>query len=181
MALLSAFIFGRWRGRAGTSSSAHISSLAVLPLDNIWDDSSQEYFAQGMTEELTTKLAQIAALRVISRTSHSCLSRGRVESDHIAVRIQETAFSRSHNSSAGRSKLYIPIRQRARHRHAEETFGSARCSPRLQPVIEIKAPRAERKAKHLAPWYSGLLSGVQSTIKIVATVSVNARFRPSKL
>jgi eukaryotic-like serine/threonine-protein kinase len=69
LALLSAFIFGRWRGRSGESRSAHIRSLAVLPLDNISDDSSQEYFAQGMTEELTTKLAQISALRVISRTS----------------------------------------------------------------------------------------------------------------
>jgi eukaryotic-like serine/threonine-protein kinase len=68
-ALLSAFIFGRWRGRSGESGSAHISSLAVLPLENISDDSSQEYFAQGMTEELTTKLAQISALHVISRTS----------------------------------------------------------------------------------------------------------------
>ncbi len=69
LALLSAFILGRWRGRSRESGSAHFRSLAVLPLDNISDDSSQEYFAQGMTEELTTKLAQISALRVISRTT----------------------------------------------------------------------------------------------------------------
>lgn len=46
-----------------------IASLAVLPLENLTGDSSQEYFADGMTEELITTLGKIAALRVISRTS----------------------------------------------------------------------------------------------------------------
>lgn len=46
-----------------------IESLAVLPLKNLSDDPKQEYFADGMTEELIAKLARISALRVISRTS----------------------------------------------------------------------------------------------------------------
>src|SRR5580692_8355597 len=46
-----------------------IHSLAVLPLDNLSGDASQNYFADGMTDELITDLAQISALRVISRTS----------------------------------------------------------------------------------------------------------------
>jgi DNA-binding winged helix-turn-helix (wHTH) protein len=46
-----------------------IRSLAVLPLDNFSDDASQNYFADGMTDELITDLAQIRALRVVSRTS----------------------------------------------------------------------------------------------------------------
>jgi TolB-like protein/Flp pilus assembly protein TadD len=41
----------------------------VLPLDNLSGESSQDYFADGMTDELITDLAQISALRVISRTS----------------------------------------------------------------------------------------------------------------
>jgi TolB-like protein/Flp pilus assembly protein TadD len=41
----------------------------VLPLENLSRDPAEEYFADGMTEELTTQLAQISALRVISRTS----------------------------------------------------------------------------------------------------------------
>ena len=48
---------------------AVIRSLAVLPLDNLSGDASQDYFADGMTDELITDLAQISALRVISRTS----------------------------------------------------------------------------------------------------------------
>lgn len=49
--------------------SERITSLAVLPLDNFSHDPEQQYFADGMTEELITVLAQIGTLRVISRTS----------------------------------------------------------------------------------------------------------------
>jgi TolB-like protein/DNA-binding winged helix-turn-helix (wHTH) protein/Flp pilus assembly protein TadD len=50
-------------------SSPEIRSLAVLPLESLSNDVSQDYFADGMTDELITDLGQISALRVISRTS----------------------------------------------------------------------------------------------------------------
>ena len=43
-----------------------IRSLAVLPLESLSGDASQDYFADGMTDELITDLGQISALRVIS-------------------------------------------------------------------------------------------------------------------
>ena len=46
---------------------AEIRSLAVLPLENLSGDPSQEYFADGVTEALITNLGKIEALRVISR------------------------------------------------------------------------------------------------------------------
>ena len=46
-----------------------VESLAVLPLENLSHDPEQDYFADGMTDELITDLAKISALRVISRTS----------------------------------------------------------------------------------------------------------------
>ncbi|HZB43965.1 MAG TPA: protein kinase [Pyrinomonadaceae bacterium] len=46
-----------------------IKSLAVLPLENLSGDTSQDYFADGMTEALITDLAKVGALRVISRPS----------------------------------------------------------------------------------------------------------------
>jgi TolB-like protein/Tfp pilus assembly protein PilF len=46
-----------------------IQSIAVLPLQNLSGDASQEYLADGFTEELVTELAQVHSLRIISRTS----------------------------------------------------------------------------------------------------------------
>jgi TolB-like protein/Flp pilus assembly protein TadD len=53
----------------GRAAPGRIESLAVLPLANLSGNPEQEYFADGMTEELITDLAKIGALRVISRTS----------------------------------------------------------------------------------------------------------------
>ena len=51
------------------SSAPRIESLAVLPLANLSGDPGQDFFADGMTEDLITDLGKIGALRVISRTS----------------------------------------------------------------------------------------------------------------
>lgn len=57
------------RNRPVTPAIPAVSSLAVLPLENLSGDPSQQYFADGMTEELIGRLSMIHGLRVISRTS----------------------------------------------------------------------------------------------------------------
>jgi len=52
-----------------SKAAMKIQSVAVLPLDNLSGDPSQEYFADGVTDALTTSLAQMRGIRVISRTS----------------------------------------------------------------------------------------------------------------
>jgi TolB-like protein/Flp pilus assembly protein TadD len=54
---------------AGASLAAPAKSIAVLPFDNLSDDKSNAYFAEGIQDEILTRLSKIADLKVISRTS----------------------------------------------------------------------------------------------------------------
>ncbi len=68
--VIAGFVYTRLiRDRSTASSTAEVRSLAVLPLENLSGDASQEYFADGMTDALITDFAKIGALRVISRAS----------------------------------------------------------------------------------------------------------------
>jgi len=58
-----------WRLHSLMHRPPVIRSLAVLPLESLSSEASQDYFADGMTDELISDLGQISALRVISRTS----------------------------------------------------------------------------------------------------------------
>ncbi|HEU0368313.1 MAG TPA: protein kinase, partial [Candidatus Acidoferrum sp.] len=82
---------GGWRARLLTPSPS-INSLAVLPLANLSGDSSQDYFSEGITEALTTELAQVSALRVISRTSAGHFRNSRETVPEIARKLNVDAI-----------------------------------------------------------------------------------------
>src|SRR5213082_390709 len=60
---------GATRTEAATGSSVPQKSIAVLPFENLSDDKNAAYFADGIQDEILTKVASIADLKVISRTS----------------------------------------------------------------------------------------------------------------
>ena len=64
----------------------------MLPLENLSGDPSQEYFADGMTEALISNLAQIRALKVISRTSVMRYKGGRTPLPEIARELNVDAL-----------------------------------------------------------------------------------------
>jgi len=75
---IALFLLGRYtatntasatRTGAATDSSIPQKSIAVLPFENLSDDKNAAYFADGIQDEILTKLASIADLKVISRTS----------------------------------------------------------------------------------------------------------------
>jgi len=66
LAFQQGFLPWRWSGAA---SALRIQSLAVLPLHNLSNDKEQEYFSDGMTDELITEISKFGKLRVISHSS----------------------------------------------------------------------------------------------------------------
>jgi TolB-like protein/Tfp pilus assembly protein PilF len=70
LAVMGLFILGKDRlGSPWLGSSAPVRTVAVLPLRNLSGDPAQDYFADGMTDALTTELARMENLQVISVTS----------------------------------------------------------------------------------------------------------------
>lgn len=66
---LSLIAWTAWRSVRAEPTVASIHSLAVLPLSNLSGDPAEEFFSDGMTDQLITDLARVGSLRVISRTS----------------------------------------------------------------------------------------------------------------
>ncbi|MFN2542709.1 MAG: tetratricopeptide repeat protein [Chthoniobacterales bacterium] len=70
---LGLFFIGRYTGRnaarIGSASELPAKSIAVLPFDNLSHDPDNAYFAEGVQDEILTRLAKVADLKVISRTS----------------------------------------------------------------------------------------------------------------
>ena len=71
VALAAGYAGLRWRSRSAPAATAVAAkpSIAVLPLQNLSGDPANDYFSDGMTEEIITKLSSIKNLEVASRTS----------------------------------------------------------------------------------------------------------------
>ena len=114
LALVVLLVATDWKGfRAiltGHTAAPRIESLAVLPLENLSSDPAQEYFVEGMTDELIIDLASIAGLRVISRTSTAHYKGTRKTLPEIAQELHvdavvEGSVSRSANKVRVRAQL----------------------------------------------------------------------------
>src|SRR5215467_5212154 len=111
--IAAALMFGLYFGRVRNlraSPAPRVQSIAVLPLENLSSDPAQEYFADGMTDELITDLASIASLRVISRTSAAHYKGTRKTLPEIARELNvdavvEGSVSRSANKVRIRAQL----------------------------------------------------------------------------
>ncbi|MDQ6861606.1 MAG: hypothetical protein M3032_10695, partial [Verrucomicrobiota bacterium] len=65
----STWAFQRWRSGGGMPSDSGEKSIAVLPFESLSEDKQNTYFANGIQEEILTRLTKIGALKVISRGS----------------------------------------------------------------------------------------------------------------
>ena len=130
------FVPHKWK--TGGSGTGPIHSLAVLPLENLSRDSAEQYFADGMTEELTTQLAQISALRVISRTSVMQYKDSKKPLPQVAKELQvEAVVEGSVMRSGDRVRITAQLIQASTDKHlwAKSYEGDARDVLGLQQEV----------------------------------------------
>ncbi len=126
-----------WRDRLlGHPRPPHIRSLAVLPFKNLSGDAAQDYFADGMTEALITDLAQIHALRVISRTSVARFKDPRTPLSDIARQLKVDAIV---EGSVSRSEGLAQVTARLVYGPTDSQLWSKSYQRDLQNVLVLQA------------------------------------------
>jgi eukaryotic-like serine/threonine-protein kinase len=128
------------------STETPIRSLAVLPLDNLSGDPEQEYFADGMTDQLTADLSSISTLRVISRTSVMQYKRARKPLPAIAKELNVDAVVEGSVVLVGDE---VRITARLVRAATEETLWAQSYERELRDVLALQSEVAKSIANQV--------------------------------
>jgi TolB-like protein/DNA-binding winged helix-turn-helix (wHTH) protein len=136
------FLLPRWR-QAGSNTNK-IRSLAVLPMKNLSGDPAQEYFADGMTEELIGRLAMIQGLRVVSRTSVMQFKNSRLSAPEIARTLKVDALVEGSVTQQGdRIRVHAQLIRAS----TDEHFWSETYDRNLSDVLALQSDVAQAIAE----------------------------------
>jgi eukaryotic-like serine/threonine-protein kinase len=124
-----------------------IRSLAVLPLENVSRDPSQEYFADGMTEALISELARLKALRVISRTSAMKYKGVQKALPEIARELNVDAILEGSALLVGKR---VRVTLQLVSARSDETLWADRHDGEIEDVLDLQSRIAETVAKEIA-------------------------------
>src|SRR6266478_1511497 len=128
------------RDRVRPQHPPNIDSLAVLPLENLSGDPAQEYFSDGLTEELICAVARIASLRVISRTSVMPYKGARKSLPVIAKELRVDAIV---EGTIARSDQKVRITAQLIYAPDDRHLWSGRYERELHDILQLQAEIAE--------------------------------------
>ena len=145
--------------------AAPIRSLAVLPLRNLSGNSNEEYFADGMTEEVIGRLSMIRGLRVISRTSVMQFKDTRLSAPEIARKLGADALV---EGSVMREGNRIRVHAQLIRASTDEHFWSESYDRELGDVLTLESEVAQSIAQGVEVTVSG-----EEHARLVAAHSVS--------
>ena len=134
------------RDRFRAQHPPRIDSLAVLPLENLSGDPAQEYFSDGLTEELICAVARIASLRVISRTSVMPYKGARKSLPVIAKELRVDAIV---EGTVARSEQKVRITAQLIYAPDDRHLWSGRYERELHDILQLQAEIAEDIASQI--------------------------------
>lgn len=136
----------RFKSAASAARPGSIQAIAVLPLLNVSADSAQEYFADGMTDEIITDLAKLAGPRVISRTSAMQYKGTRKTIPEIARELHVGAVL---EGSVERSGDRIRVRVQLIEASTDEHLWAETYDRQLSDVLLLEAELAQDIARQI--------------------------------
>jgi TolB-like protein len=114
--------------RAWLAGAGHDTSIAVLPLENLSGDPSQDYFADGVTEGVIAQLSPIRSLRVVSRTSVMHYQTVRKPLPEIAKELEvDCVLEGSVQRSGGQVRVTVQLIDGATDKHLWSTAALRTC------------------------------------------------------
>jgi TolB-like protein/Flp pilus assembly protein TadD len=151
LAQITALARGAFNGEEehGSTLRPHalrIDSLAVLPLDNLSGDPSQEYFSDGMTDELIAAISRIKLLRVISRTS---VMRYKGASKSLPEIARELRVDAVVEGSVMRSGEKVRIITQLIYIPEDKHLWSGRYERELRDILQLQAEIAQEIASQI--------------------------------
>ena len=174
VALLLSFLFWKPSLRATPN---RIASLAVLPLENLSRDSDQEYFADGMTDALTTDLGKISALRVISRTSVMQYKRTKKPLQEIARELKVDAIL---EGTVARWGNHVRVTANLVQTSPERHLWAESCEGEISDIITTQATVAQAIARQiqvkLKPQEQKMLAGAGRVNSKALDYSLRGRY-----
>ncbi len=162
---LAAVIAAAWfyMGNVAIAPPTEIRSLAVLPLQDLSPDGAHEYFADGVTEEITTNLAQTLSLRVISRTSVMRYKRTTKPVSQIARELGVEAIVEGSVARSGeRVTVTVQLIDAVHDRH----LWAEKYNRRAEDILAIEAEVAQAVASQV----TGTLGRERATRRVVRRV-----------
>ena len=128
---------------AGGKNGQQISSIAVLPLQNLSHDPEQEYFSDGMTDELITEIAKIGKLRIISHTSVNRYRNTQLSLPEIA---QELGVDGVVEGTVMRSGNHVRITAQLINAHTDQHVWAESYERDFKDVLDMQADVARQIA-----------------------------------
>jgi TolB-like protein/DNA-binding winged helix-turn-helix (wHTH) protein len=122
----------RWSGAA---SVPRIQALAVLPLHNLSNDTEQEYFSEGMTDELITEISRFGQLQVIS---HSSVERYKEKKRPLAEIARELGVDAVVEGTVMRSGNRVRITARLIDAHSDRNLWTQSYERDLRDVLTLQ-------------------------------------------
>jgi TolB-like protein len=135
-----------WERKSENERSLEKSRIAVLPFANMSPDPNDEYFADGMTEELIDRLAQVKSLKVIARTSVMSYKKKEKKVSEIAKELSVGSLVEGSVRKAGnRVRVTVQLISAA----TEEHLWSSHYDKELDDIFAVQSEVAEKVAGEL--------------------------------